>query len=444
MDYADAVGYLESLVDYERTPAAAAAARSFNLERMRRLLARAGDPHRELRCLHIAGTKGKGSTAAMVASVLGAAGCRVGLYTSPHLLSFRERIRVNGRMAPEEAVARWTGRAKPWIESLRRAEGGPPSFFEAYTLLAFLHFREEAVQVAVLETGLGGRLDATNVVTPLACAITRIARDHTLELGETLAQIAGEKAGIVKPAVPVVCAPQAPEALAVIRQVCAEKGAPLYLAGEPGGPRAVLERARPEGQLCRIEGLRRSYRGLTLPLLGEHQLWNAAVAVALAELGGGAGFDVSEQAVREGLASVRWPGRFQVIPGSPPIVLDGAHDEASARALAATLSAHFPGGRHVFLLGLSRDKEAEAIGRELAPLCRLALLTAAATPRALSALELRARVAPLFERCEAADSVQAGLALGKQEAARAGAALVVTGSLYLVGEAMQALGVEVD
>ena len=442
MDYREAVSYLESLVDYERTPAAAAAARTFNLDRMRRLLAAAGDPHRDLKCLHIAGTKGKGSTAAMAASILQAAGHRVGLYSSPHLVSFRERLRLNGQLVSESAVAALTEKARPWIEALRSEKTGAPSFFEAYTLLSFLHFREQGAEIAVLETGLGGRLDATNVITPLACAITRIARDHMLELGDTLAQIAREKAGIIKPGVPVVSSPQKPEALEVIRAVCQHQHAPLYIAGEPGGPKVSLLSASMTGQVCRIDGLARVYDELALPLAGEHQLWNAAVAVALIELVERAGFPVGEPAIREGLARVRWPGRFQVIEGSPQIVLDVAHDEASAQALVKTLRAFFPDRRLSLVFGIYRDKEAEAMAAALAPICAFAALTASRSPRAMPREKLWERVNRFFPRCEMAESVAAALDLAKREAGRGGLVLV-TGSLSVVGEAMEALGVEV-
>ena len=236
MTYKQATSYLESLIDYERTPAGAAAARVWNLDRMRHMLHAVGDPHLSLRCLHIAGTKGKGSTAAMAASILTAAGHRTGLYTSPHLVSFRERIRIDGKMISEADVLALVDEIRPIVEGMRESEIGPPSFFEAYTLMGFLYFAQQHVDLAVLETGLGGRLDATNLSRPLACAITRIGRDHTQELGDSLADIAREKAGIIKPGVSIISAPQPPEALEVFQEVCLERRAQLIVVGEESGP----------------------------------------------------------------------------------------------------------------------------------------------------------------------------------------------------------------
>ena len=232
LTYLQAVAYLQSLIDYERTPANAAMVRYLNLERIRALLRQAGSPEQGLRFVHIAGTKGKGSTAAMTAQVLKAAGRRVGLYTSPHLLTFRERMRVNGEMIGEAAFARQMDAIVPMCEALRATQNGPPSFFEVLTLLAVRWFAEQQAEIVVLETGLGGRLDATNVFMPLATAITTLALDHQAELGETLEQIAGEKAGIIKPGVPVVSASQAPEAAEVLTHIAAEQGSPLYRVGE--------------------------------------------------------------------------------------------------------------------------------------------------------------------------------------------------------------------
>jgi len=281
MTYREAVAYLESLIDYERTPAGAAAARVWNLDRMRHMLNAFGDPHLKLPCLHIAGTKGKGSTAAMAASILTAAGLRTGLYTSPHLVSFRERIRMDGAtVAPEEVVA-LVAEVRPVIESLEGSELGAPSFFEAYTLLGLLYFARRQADLAVVETGLGGRLDATNVVVPLACALTRIGRDHTEELGDTIEQIAGEKAGIIKNGVSVISAPQQREALEVFQEVCLERRAQLVVVGEAPGPRVFVTKAEPDRQVLTIQGMRGVYADLACPLLGAHQAENAAVAVGL-------------------------------------------------------------------------------------------------------------------------------------------------------------------
>lgn len=443
MTYPEAVAYLESLIDYERTPAGAAAARLWNLDRMRAMLRAVGDPHLGLRCLHIAGTKGKGSTAAIAASILTAAGHHTGLYTSPHLVSFRERIRTNGEMIPEADVVRLVGEVRPVIESQADAPTGPPSFFEAYTLMGLLHFARQGVEIAVIETGLGGRLDATNVVHPLACGITRIGQDHMLELGETVTQIASEKAGIIKPGIPVVSAPQLLEVTEVLEAACLERGAQLLMVGAHG-PRVIASQVEEaERQLFTIEGLDRVYRELACPLLGEHQAENAALAIGLVELASRQDIEVGEEAVRKGVASVRWPGRFQILSRRPTIVLDGAHDALGARALARTVQAIFPGRRVLLVLGVGRDKDADAIVRELCPLADRLIATASSSPRALDASELQRAAFPRSKHTSAHTPVSLAIREALSDAKQDDVVLI-TGSLYVVGEAMRALGVELE
>ena len=441
MTYQAAVAYLESLIDYERTPAGAAAARLWNLDRIRSMLREFGDPHLGLRSVHIAGTKGKGSTAAMTASILSAAGLNAGLYTSPHLISFRERIRVNGELVGEGEVVSLVERVFPAIEALRGSELGPPSFFEAYTLLAFLHFAARGADITVLETGLGGRLDATNAVSPLACAITRIDYDHMQELGESLQEIATEKAGIIKPGVPVVSSPQLPEALEVLQDTCLERGAQLVLVGQAGGPEVSVSRADHRRQAFTIRTQQRLYADLECPLLGPHQAENAAVAVGLIECLAPHGIQVPEEAIREGIRSVRWPGRFEIVASRPYVILDGAHDAAGAAALAKTLETLFPGYRIILVLGVHRDKDADAIAARLCPLADRVITTACASPRAIDANELQRTV---YRHCRHT-AAYAPVSLALQEAldqSRPTDAIVVTGSLYVVGEAMKALGRE--
>ncbi len=439
MTYDEAAAYLESLIDYERTPAGAAAARLWNLDRMREMARAVGDPHAGLRCVHIAGTKGKGSTAAMAEAVLRAAGYRTGLYTSPHLISFRERIRLDGAPIGEGEVIGLVEEARPVIDSLRTGELGPPSFFEAYTLLALLCFARHEVDLAVIETGLGGRLDATNIVSPLACALTRIGLDHTLELGDTIGEVAGEKAGIIKDRVSVISAPQPVEAMDVFQDVCLERGAQLFVVGEEGGPAVSISDSDRERQVFTVYGMHDTYANLECPLLGAHQAENAAVAVGLVELLTRHGFSVGREAVRAGIGSVRWPGRFQIVNRRPFVILDGAHDEVGAIALAESLRDLFPRGRLILVLGVGRDKDTAAIAR---PLCRLAdevIATASSYPRALDAGELQRLVFPLSRHSSAYTPVSLAVreAVGR---AKARDVVVVTGSLYVVGEALQALG----
>ncbi len=440
MTYEEAVSYLESLIDYERTPAGAAAARVWNLDRTRHMLHAVGDPHRGLPCVHIAGTKGKGSTAAMAAAIFTAAGHRTGLYTSPHLITFRERIRIDDRLIPEPDVVGLVEEVRPLIESMAGTDIGSPSFHEAYTLLALLHFARQGADISVIETGLGGRLDATNVVEPVVCVLSRIGLDHTVELGDTVEQIAREKAGIIKPGIPVISAPQQSSVIEVFQEVALERGAQLLVVGEPPAPRILGSRQQRAHQLITIEGRERLYADLKCPLLGSHQAENAALAIGLAEIAEQRGFGVGGEAIRKGVASVNWPGRFQIVSRRPTIILDGAHDELGAGALARALDAIVPGRRIILVLGVPRDKDAVAIASQLCPLADRVICTASSSPRALEAEELQRVVFRLCQHTSAYVPVAAAVRAAVEQARRHDA-IVITGSLYVVGEAMQALGV---
>src|SRR5512143_3207423 len=290
------------------------------------LMARLGNPHRAFRSIHVAGTNGKGSTSAFLASVLQAAGCRTGLYTSPHLVSFTERIRVDGAPIPEARVVELAERVR---EAYSRSAGTgrdgamSPTFFEVTTAVAFCYFAEEGVDIAVVEVGMGGRLDSTNVVTPLVSVITNIDIEHTEYLGGTLEQIAGEKAGIIKPGVPVVTGAMQPEAKGVIEREAAAKGSPVYLLAREF--RAVNVVAGRE-QVFDYRGLDAAYRGLHVRMLGRHQVDNASLALAAVECLRDAGVAVDETAVRRGLERALWEGRLERVAQGPDIYLDGAHN----------------------------------------------------------------------------------------------------------------------
>jgi dihydrofolate synthase/folylpolyglutamate synthase len=453
MNYQRAVEYLESLVDWERL----AAARNWNLDRMRLMLDRAGHPERGLKAIHIAGTKGKGSTAAMIASSLAAAGFRAGLYTSPHLRDFRERIRVNGREISRADVARFVTCAQPIIDAIPPDDIGAPSFFEAYTLVAFMYFAEKPCDMVVLETGLGGRLDATNVIEdPLVAVITRIGIDHTAELGATIPRIAAEKAGIIKPGSTVVSSPQPQSAWRVLTETCRERGATLHgvRVKQAAGKRPVFRRLLPDqrkasfvleqiesgpgGHRFNLTGMGADYRNLYCRLLGDHQLYNAATAVAALHLIGRQGVAVPEEAIRRGLATVRWPGRLDVAGKRPWIVLDGAHDEISARALARSVVELFPHRRLLLVLGISKDKDIRGVGTHLCPIADVAIFTASKLPRAASPEELTKELGDMCPKHRAAPSVADAMELALSEANEDDLVLA-TGSLYVVGEAMEAL-----
>ncbi len=435
MTFSDAMAYLFGLVDYEKTPAQTAMTAYLNLDRMRDALARAGNPQAGLRCVHLAGTKGKGSTAVMIAAILRAAGRRVGLYTKPHLVDFRERIRIDDALIGEADFAAIMTELRPLIEAMRPLPNGAPTFFEVCVLIAFLWFARQQTDIVVLETGMGGRLDATNVVQPLATAITTIALDHTVELGDTVALIAAEKAGIIKSGAPVVSAPQTPDAAAVLAQVADARGCSLYRVGaeirvEPGA------QVTPGGQRFSITGRLDRYTDLDCPLLGAHQLVNAAVAVGLAECLREVSEPITADAIRAGLAGVCWPGRLQVLRAEPLLLLDGAHDPAAVDALTAALDRHFPGRPRVFVLGFAREKDWQRMLAQLAPHAARFVLTAAATPRAVPPDELLAAARALGVPCTTAPNV--ATALRHALAAVAPTELLcLTGSLYAVGDALK-------
>jgi len=413
MTYTDAVAYLESLVDFERLGFRRHFADTVSLDSIRALLDLLGNPQHGLPCVHIAGTKGKGSTAAILESILAAAGLQVGLFSSPHLVSFRERIRIGQQMVSEADIVWAVEQVCPPIEQLR-AEGklNPSTFFEAYTAMAYVLFRRPGVDLAIMETGLGGRLDATNTCEPVACAITTLGLDHTEILGDTLAQIAREKAGIIKPGVPVVTAPQQPAALAALHEVAAAVG-----------PRAFQPAPLPDQQI-------------ELALFGEHQRINLSVALGLVELLREQGYAISDEAIRTGCREVRWPGRLQIVGERPWLVLDVAHNEAAAKALVTALPQMVQYDRLIAVLGLSAEKDAAAFCRTLAPLVDVAILTQAQIARALPVADLQAASAGMWRESIMAEEVATALRLAR-ETAREGDCILVTGSFYVVGEAME-------
>ncbi|MCC8356975.1 MAG: bifunctional folylpolyglutamate synthase/dihydrofolate synthase, partial [Oscillospiraceae bacterium] len=343
---------------------------------MEALMARLGNPQASLRCVHIAGTNGKGSCAAMLSAVLRAAGYRTGLFTSPDLNGLWERIQIDGESISLSALETVTGQVR------QAAVGLPePSFFEKLTAAAFLYFQQERCDYVVLETGLGGRLDATNIIQNPACAVIMpVGLDHMDRLGPDIAAIAGEKAGIIKPGCPVVCAGQPPEAEAVIRAVSQEQGAPLYMTRED--QLTVLSES-PVGQVISYDGLEH----ISLSLAGAYQRRHVCAASETARVLG-----VEEQALRAGLAGARWPGRFEYFPGSPPFLLDGAHNPHGAAALAQGLARYFPEERFTFLLGAMADKDCQGIVDALEPLAARFICLAPDSLRAMPPADLAALV----------------------------------------------------
>lgn len=359
----DALAFWFSRINYEHR-GMPSDPRALRLDRMRALLSRLGHPERRLRIVHIAGSKGKGSTAAMLASIVQAAGYRVGLFTSPHLTDARERVQVDGRPIPAACMVASMQRIADAVDRVTADQGSSPTFFEIATALGFLHFAQSEVDLAVIEVGLGGRFDSTNVCDPAVTAIVSISRDHTQQLGDIPAQIAFEKAGIIKPGRPVISGVREPAARAVIQRIARQRHAPLteidadfHFEYEPGHV-TPSEWLQPKVSCFLGSSVARSMR---LGLWGSHQAANAAVAFACVARLRDLGMTIPESAIRTGLAGVRWPARIELVGRHPDVVLDCAHNEASIACLLETLDASFPKTRRGLVLGISRDKDLPAI-----------------------------------------------------------------------------------
>lgn len=447
--YAQALTYLYSFTDYEKQTAHLYSPDRFDLGRMHHLLAALDDPHRRFASLHIAGTKGKGSVAAMSEQILREAGYHTGLFTSPHLHTFRERIRVDGQLIPEAMVIQGLHQLRPHVPFIPGL-----TTFELMAALAFWYFAQRSVDLAVVEVGLGGRLDATNVITPLVSVITSLSYDHTAILGTSLALIAREKGGIIKPRVPVVSAPQPEEALAVIEQICEEQNAALTLVGRDWQWRS--KSASWEGQSFSIHcssqssvlspqspeldsGPRTADWGLEywIPLLGRHQLVNATTVLAAIEQLGGAGLRIPPDSIREGLQKVKWPGRLEVLGRRPWVVIDGAHNRDSAQKLQGALEELFP-HRHLFLIFATyRDKDIPGMLEVLLPIADEVIVTQFDSPRAATVAQLEERVRDMGARAWGVENVGQALARARQRAT-AEDLICVTGSVRFTGEARMA------
>ncbi|MFH1024897.1 MAG: folylpolyglutamate synthase/dihydrofolate synthase family protein [Planctomycetota bacterium] len=417
----DALAALDRLADFERL--GGAPQDGDPLGRVRRALARDGDPHRRFRVLHVAGTNGKGSVAAMLASVLGKMGHTIGLYVSPHLVRVHERIVVGGGCISSGDLLAVLNRILPAAE----AEG--LTWFEAMTVAALRHFADRDVAAAVLEVGLGGRLDATNVAETAVTGIAPVGWDHMHVLGHTLGAIAREKGGIIKPGVPVVLAPQEPEVADVLRGMAGDRGAPLHIVGED----VVVEAEA--GDRFAIRTWRGHHRGLEILLRGIHQRTNAALAVGMLEA-----FveqkrrELSATAVSAGLREVSWPARIEVFPGEPSIILDVAHNVPAARNLRRVLEEEMGIRRAVFVVGISRDKDRAGVLREFAPLASSFIFPRRDHPRLAAPGELLPFVRDLGIPAEESSSVEEAMSRARALASPEGR-VVVTGSFFIAGEA---------
>lgn len=439
MTYQQAIEWLEGLANPERTGLDRRFARRLSLDTTQRLMELLGDPHRSLHAVHISGTKGKGSVAAMIEAAARAAGYTTGLFTSPHLRSWRERVVIDGTLISEQDVARLIGRVRPAVEQVEAEGRRAPSFFEACTAMAFLAFAERELDLCVIEVGLGGRLDATNVIVPLLSVITTLGIDHAHVLGDTLEQIAAEKAGIIKSGLPVVCAPQQPEATAVIRHVAREQRAPMRTAIP-----FVIEEIQPldpddvtsdEVPVLR-EPMHGRYGGdevfLRLPLPGAHQAVNVGIAAAACEYLSEHEFTIPPDALVEGLENMRWPARIELLDVRPWLIVDCAHNRQSARALISALNRHLRFERLIVVLGVSEDKAARALATELSTADHV-ILTQASLPRAMAAEMLARHTAGIWRSREIIVPPPAALQRAR-ELAGPRDAICVTGSVFLIAD----------
>jgi dihydrofolate synthase/folylpolyglutamate synthase len=444
--YPEALNYLYSFVDYTLERSYRYTPDRFNLDRVRVLLRAVGDPHRSFRSIHVAGTKGKGSVSSLCASALRAAGYRVGLYTSPHLIRLTERIQVDGEEIGEATMAALLEELKPDVARIPGI-----TMFEILTGLAFLHFARQKVDFAAVEVGLGGRLDATNVVEPRVAVITSLSYDHMHVLGNSLSDIAREKAGIIKRGIPLVLAPQQHEAERVVEEVARERGVPIIRVGRdwlyaPGGHdldrQSVFiwpasEQAHMDTFVATAGSEEWAPPRYEIPLLGYHQVINSAVAYAALDVVRRSGVRLEEEAIQEGFRTVSWPGRFQVLSRSPVVIIDSAHNRDSALRLRIALDDYFPGQPVSLVFGAMGDKDISGMLAELLPRVSRLILTRPDHPRAATLEELAALAHGYRWRVEKIQPVADALRFALAHS-RPGEVVVAAGSLSVAGEVLAA------
>ncbi len=435
--YNKALDYLYSFVDYSLKYSSELAKAEFNLDRMFALMEELGNPQNAYPIIHVAGTKGKGSVSALCASGLKVAGYKVGLYTSPHLLDYCERIQVNGEAISHDFLVELVEEIKPAVAKIPKL-----TTFEITTALGFLAFAEQRCNAAVIEVGLGGRLDATNIVTPRVAVITSLSYDHMAVLGDTLAKIAGEKAGIIKHGVPVVSSSQKEEALEVLQRVAKEMNSEVILVGKDITFESVSSSL--DGQVVSIQRrwLSASSRNpaahsttVQIPLLGKHQLENAATAYAALKV---SGLEISDEAIQRGFAQVKWRGRFEIARRDPPVIFDSAHNEDSFEKLRQTLETHFPGKQAYLIFGASEDKNIPGMFAAMKPKIRRLIVTRADHPRALEEERIVELARQAGIETEAVSPVESALARALELSANDGSIVLSAGSMFVTAEVMRA------
>jgi len=432
--YKSALSFLFSNTNYESATRLRYNEDTFSLDRMYRLLDGLANPHEKLSSVHVAGTKGKGSTCTMLSEMLRANGYKVGLYTSPHVLDLRERIRVNGTMISEAALTRLIRKVAPVV---RRMKDDPPTFFEILTGLAFVHFVNEKVDLAVIETGLGGRLDSTNVLKPEAVGITNISLDHQQQLGQSISMIAKEKAGIFKRGVPAVSVQQDKEAMSALRRAANRAGALLRFTGKEIDYSCRFESSRtlgPHNRICVTTPTSR-FEHLPVPLLGEHQAVNCSLALSLLDCLKTRGFEIDDAQAVTGLPRTKLPGRMELIWHDPRVLVDGAHNAASIRALIQATGQHIPYDSMVVILGCCEDKDVHGILEQLQYGADKAIFTRVNSPRSMHPEDLAEKYGDICGKmCQTAPNLKEALRIAKPAVGNDDL-ICVTGSFYLVGEA---------
>ncbi len=425
MNFAEALEFLRNLTKFGF---------NFGLGRIEELLRRLGDPHGKLRVIHVGGTNGKGSTSTMIAGILQAKGYTAGIFTSPHLHSYCERYKINGKDISEERVARLLTVLRPHLEAMVDEGFEHPTEFEVSTAMGFLYFFEEKVDFLVLEVGLGGAIDSTNVVTPVVSVITNVAMDHMDYLGSTVREIATVKAGIIKPGVPVVTAADDPNAIDVIREVSRKNCCELTEVGRDVTWK--VHGSSVTGQQFDLFTPAGSYNGLSIKLVGRHQVVNAATAVAAVEALRHSGFAFDEDAVQRGLAEAVWPARLEMVSDNPRVLLDGAHNLHGSLTLKEALTQVFSYRRLILVFGMLGDKEREKVAAQLAPLAQAVIVTKPNSPRAGDWEKIADEVRKYVDEVYLIENIHEAVCKG-MNLAGPDDLVCVTGSLYMVAEARE-------
>ncbi len=425
MDYEEAIKYLYDLKIYGM---------SLGLERIERLLSHLGSPDKKLRAIHVAGTNGKGSVCAMVTSVLQNAGYKVGLFTSPHLLVFEERIQIDGNKISKDGLCTLVDEIKPIAERMVKDDGFEhPTFFEIACAMAMRYFADEKVDYAVLEVGLGGRLDATNVITPLISVITSISLDHTHVLGTTLEDVAREKAGIIKEGVPVVVGIEQKEIRAIIKDICQKRNARAYFTSEDG--EYSISQEGNDFQEFDLKVLDIEHRGLRLSLLGEHQVKNAVIAVMTLELLREQGLNINHHNISKGMALTRWPGRFEKVSESPTIIMDCAHNPAGMRTLSLTMNRVYRNKKKTIVMGIMGDKDIPCIVKEACGFADRVIVTKPKFERAAEPEIIESEVRKYCQEVIVIQDVKEAVKYATSSSSEE-EVICIAGSIFNVGEAL--------